>query len=481
MTKQHFITDVIIGLEVHCELDTQTKLFCSCAREGSEEPNTRTCETCLGHPGNKPVLNEKAVEFAVKLCLATNSEISPILVFSRKSYFYPDMSKNYQITQYELPLGRNGKIKLSNGKEIRLIRIHMEEDPASLVHPAGMRESGYVLVDYNRSGNPLVEIVTEPDLASADEARDFMKKIVSILTYLEIFDVNKCIIKADANISVKESGYTRVEIKNITGFKEIERALEYEINRQKKEISEGDKIHQETRAWDSEKGITHSLRKKEAEEDYGYIIDPDLVVTDISDEYIDKIKESLPELAEQKISKFLEKHGIKKEDAEILAAEKELAELYERVAEEINPELAAKWLRRELMRVVNYANKTLKEIKVDEKNLIALLELIEKKKITDKVGQKLMEMLIEKPFDVKEYVKKEKLEALADISELEEICKQTIQESPKAVEDYKAGKLEALNFIVGRVMQKTRRKADPNVVRKLILEKIVSQSKSFYT
>ncbi len=468
MSKQHFITDIVIGLEVHVELDCNTKLFCSCPTKGSEEPNTRTCEVCLGMPGSKPVLNERAVEYAVKLCMATHCEISPILVFSRKSYFYPDMAKNYQISQYEIPLGKNGKIVLSNGKEIWLIRIHIEEDPASLVHPAGMRESGYVLVDYNRSGNPLVEIVTEPDIASADEARDFMKKLVSILNYLEIFDLNKCVIKADANVSIKESGYTRVEIKNITGFKEIERAIEYEIKRQKKEVSEGNKIHQETRAWDSDKGVTHSLRKKEAEEDYGYIIEPDLVVTNISNEYLDKIKESLPELAEQKIKKFLEKHGIKKEDAEILAAEKELAELYEKVAEDINPELAAKWLRRELMRVVHYSDKTLKEIKIDEKNLIALLELIEKKRITDKVGQRLMEMLIAKPFDVKEYVKKEKLEALADVSELEDICRQAIEENPKAVKDYKAGRLEALNFIVGAVMKKTKGKATPKEVNDIL-------------
>jgi len=463
-----FTSDLVIGLEVHVELDIKTKLFCSCPTKGSEEPNTRTCPVCLGMPGSKPVLNEKAVEYAVKLCIATGCEVSSILVFSRKSYFYPDMSKNYQITQYELPLGKNGRIKLSNGKEIRLIRIHMEEDPASLVHPDGMRESGYVLVDYNRSGNPLVEIVTEPDITSADEARDFMKRLVSVLNYLEIFDMSKCIIKADANISVKESGYTRVEIKNITGFKEIERALEYEINRQKKEVNEGNKIHQETRAWDSEKGVTHSLRKKEAEEDYGYIIDSDLVAIDITKGYFNKIKKSLPELAEQKIKKFLEMHGIKKEDAEILAAEKELADLYERVAEEVNPELAAKWLRRELMRVVNFNNKSLKDIDVDEKNLIALLDLVEQKKITDKVGQRLMEMLIAKPFNVKEYVKKEKLEALADTSELEEICEQAIQENLKAVEDYKKGEKKALNFLVGKVIQKTRGKATPKKVNEII-------------
>src|SRR3989338_94144 len=247
---KHFTSDVVIGLEIHTELDTKTKLFCSCPTHGSEEPNTRTCPTCLGMPGSKPLLNKKAVEFALKLCLALNCEISPELIFSRKSYFYPDMAKNYQISQYEIPLGKGGKLRLKEGKEVGITRVHMEEDPASLVHPAGMKESQYVLVDYNRSGNPLVEIVTEPDLESPDEARDFMKQLITVLDYLEIFDVNGGIIKADANISVKESGYTRVEIKNITGFKEIERALVYEVNRQKNELKHG-KIEQETRAWDS--------------------------------------------------------------------------------------------------------------------------------------------------------------------------------------------------------------------------------------
>ena len=472
-----FTTDLVIGLEVHVELDTNTKLFCGCSRKpepGKEdEPNSRTCPTCLGHPGSKPVLNGQAVEFAVKLCLAAGCDIAPQLIFSRKSYFYPDMAKNYQITQYELPLGMHGAVRLSNGKLIRLTRIHMEEDPASLVHPAGMRESGYVLVDYNRSGNPLVEIVTEPDLASADEARDFMRKLLSILEYLEIFDATTGIIKADANVSVQESGYTRVEIKNITGFKEIERALVHEIKRQQAAVTEGKKIVQETRAWDAEQGMTHSLRKKEQEEDYGYIIDPDLVATDIPSSYLEKLREELPELAAQKVERYITEHNIKKEDADVLAAEKDLAELYERVARHINPALAAKWLRRELTRVLNFNEKILREVNLDEKNLIELLSLVEQRKITDKIGQKLMEMLVAKPFNVKEYVKKENLETLQDASELEAICKQVVTENPAAVADYKKGEEKALNFIIGKVMQKTRGKATPQEVQEIV-KKILS-------
>ncbi len=467
-----FTTDIVIGIEVHVELNTKTKLFCGCPTKGIEEPNSRCCPTCLGMPGSKPVLNKKAVEFALKLCLALGCEISPELIFSRKSYFYPDLAKNYQISQYEIPLGRNGKLKLPNGKEVGITRVHMEEDPASLVHPAGMKESAYVLVDYSRSGNPLAEIVTEPDLAGADEAREFMKQLITILDYLEIFDVNEGIIKADANISIKESGYARVEIKNITGFKEIERALVYEVSRQKEEAGKNKEIARETRAWDSEKGTTFSLRKKESEEDYGYIIDADLTPVDIDDKWVNEIKKSLPELAHDKVKKFIEKHKLKKEDAEILAAEKELAKMFEKVAEKVDPILAAKWLRRELVRVLNYNKKELHEVEIDEKHMIDLLKLIENKKITDTVGQQIIEKLIESPFDVNEYVKKEKLEAVSDSAELEKFCKEAIFENPKAVEDYKKGEAKALNFIVGSVMKKTKGKATPKEVNEIILRLI---------
>ena len=460
--------DIIIGLEVHTEINTNTKLFCSCPTKGSEEPNTRCCPTCLGHPGSKPVLNKKTVEFAIKLCLALNCKINPELIFSRKSYFYPDMAKNYQISQYEIPLGKEGRLQLSSGKEIGITRVHMEEDPAALIHPAGMQKSSYVLIDYNRSGNPLLEIVTEPELSSPAEARDFMKQLITVLTYLEIFDQNKNIMKADANISIKESGFIKTEVKNITGFKEIERALNYEIARQKNEIKERKKLFQETRAWDSEKGITFSLRKKETEEDYGYIIDTDLVRTDITKDWIEKIKKEMPELAQDKVKKFIAKHKISKEDAIVLSQEKLLADLFEKVSEEINPVLAAKWLRRELMRVLHFNKKELHQLEIDESHLIDLLKLVETKRITDNVAAKIMEKLIEKPFDVKEYVKKEKLEAVSDIKEIEKYCKEAIKENPQAVEDYKKGEKKALNFLMGKVIAKTRGKATPKEVNEII-------------
>src|SRR3989338_3642872 len=372
--EQKFKSDIVIGLEIHIQLNTVTKLFCSCPTQGSEEPNSRVCPTCLGHPGSKPVVNKKAIEYALKLALATKSKIAPELIFSRKSYFYPDMAKNYKISQYEIPLAVKGKIKLAAGKEINLTRIHMEEDPAALVHPAGMEKSPYVLVDYNRSGNPLVEVVTEPDMISAEEARDFMKQLITILEYLEIFDINNCIIKADANISTKESGYARVEVKNITGFKEIERALNYEVARQQQESKDKRKIAPETRAWDSERGTTSSLRAKETEEEYGYIIDPDLVPIILSPGFISGIKRNMPELAHEKLAKFQEKHGLSEEMAKIISKDRPLAEMFEAVSAAVNPELAAKWIRRELPRVLNFAKKKLEETGIQERHLVDLLK-----------------------------------------------------------------------------------------------------------
>jgi len=464
-----FTSDIVIGLEIHAELATDTKLFCGCKTYGDDSPNSRTCEVCLGMPGSKPVLNKKAVDYALRLCLALGCKISPELIFSRKSYFYPDMAKNYQITQYEVPLGTKGKLKLHTGKTVGITRVHMEEDPAALIHPSGMTKSKYVLVDYNRSGDPLAEIVTDPELESPEEARLFMKQLITILNYLGIFDINRCVIKADANISIKETDYTRVEIKNITGFKEIEKALKYEVERQKQEVKS---VVQETRAWDSDVGITRSLRKKEVEEEYGYIIDPDLVRTEITKEKIKEVKKDMPELAQEKVKKYIKEFKIPEEDARVIAAERLLAELFEKVAEAVDPKLAAKWLRRELKRVLNYNNKEMKDLAVDEKYIIELLKMLENNEITETTGQKILEKLIEKPFSPKDYVKKIGAKKIADKEQIKRFCKEAIKENPQAVEDYKAGEEKSLNFIVGQVMRKTKGQADPSKVNKIIKKMI---------
>ncbi|MBI4148914.1 Asp-tRNA(Asn)/Glu-tRNA(Gln) amidotransferase subunit GatB [Candidatus Woesearchaeota archaeon] len=466
MTK--FTSDIVIGLEIHANTASRTKLFCSCPNTPSSIPNSQTCPTCLGMPGSKPVLNKLCVEQALQLCLALDCTIAKQLVFSRKSYFYPDLAKNYQITQYELPLGQKGKLTLGSGKEIGIIRVHLEEDPAALIHPGSIHSSSYVLIDYNRSGTPLLEIVTEPAMTSPEEAREFMNALITVLQYLEIFDVDTCIIKADANISIRESGYVRAEVKNITGFKEIERALFYEVDRQKHDVAEGGQIIAETRGWDAEKGITYTLRTKESEEDYGYIIDPDLVPVEISPQWAARLKAALPELAQDKVRRFIKEHKISPADAGVLAQEKLLAELFEKVAAKISPQLAARWLRRELVRVLNYHKKTMKELRMDESHIIDLLSLVEKKKITEATAQRIMEQLMEKPFDVAAHVKRENLELVADAGQLDALCREAIRENQKAVDDYKNGEEKALHFLMGIVMKKSKGRASPREVVKIL-------------
>ncbi|MFW6014479.1 MAG: Asp-tRNA(Asn)/Glu-tRNA(Gln) amidotransferase subunit GatB [Nanoarchaeota archaeon] len=466
----NFTSDIIIGLEIHIELDTETKLFCGCnrKRDEDEEPNTRVCPVCLGHPGAKPRLNKKAVEHAMRLALATKSEITPELVFSRKSYFYPDLAKNYQVSQYEIPLASKGVIELPSGKEIQITRIHMEEDPASLIHPGGMGKSNYVLVDYNRSGDPLCEMVTEPVIESPVEAREFMKQLHTLLKYLKIFDIKNCLIKADANISIKESGYKRAEIKNITGFKEIERAINYEVERQKEEVKEGKSLFQETRAWDAFAGITRPMRKKETEDDYGYIIEPDLVKTNITTDLVEKLRKELPELPNEKAARYIKELGLDPTDATVISSSYGMACMFEVIAGDVDPVLTAKWLRRELTKVMNYQKIDFDQLRITTKHLKDLLSLLQSKKITENIAQNILEKLSEKTFDVKEYVKKEGLEAVSDESELERYCTEAINEAQKAVEDYRAGNEKSMNFIVGIVMKKTRGKASPNEVKEII-------------
>lgn len=466
--------EIKIGLEIHVELKTKSKLFCSCSRIATELPNSNVCEICLGLPGSKPKVNKKALIFALKVAKALHCEIADEFVFSRKTYFYPDLAKNFQITQYEKPVAKNGFINLINyefnkevnnkniikEKEVKIKRVHLEEDPASLIHPSGIEKSNYVLIDYNRSGNPLIEIVTEPDINSPIEARLFLKKLTTILEYLDVFD-KTCVMKTDANISIKESGYIRVEIKNINGFKDIEDALNYEIMRQKHEIING-KIVQETRAYDSENKITISLRKKETEEDYGYIFEPDLSPIETK-----LFKIELPELPDEKIKRYIENYKLINEDAEVIVNELKLAELFEKViiGTNIDPILAAKWIRREIIRVLNYNKLESSDLNINFKEFIVLLELLQNGKITEKTAQRIIEILVIKEIDVLNYVKENNLEILKDLSLIENYCKEAINENPKAVKDYKLGKKESLNFLLGCVMKKAKGKSDAKEVK----------------
>ena len=454
---------VIIGIEAHLPINlVDTKLFCGCSLpDENAKPNTFSCPVCLSMPGSKPVVNKRVIELALRLAIALNSEIQGQIIFSRKNYFYPDLPSGYQRTQYEIPLGKGGFVILNSGKKVRLRRVHIEEDPGALIH-----KGAYCLVDYNRSGMPLTEIVTEPDLESPEEAREFLNKLIMTVNYLGIHDSKKSAVRADANISIE--GNNRVEIKNITGFKEIESALFYEIARQKQELGEGKVIYQHTRGWDTNKQITFFQRGKETEIDYSYITECDLVPIEITKEFIERVKKDIPELAHEKIERYIKDFKLNKEDAETIASEFLLADLFEKVSKKIDPMLAAKWLRRELIRVVEYNKLNLHDLELDETHLIELLDLLEKKQITERVAQKIMEMLVEKSFSPKEYIKKEGIKVVSEDKELEILCKEAIGQSKKAVDDYKSGNEKALFFLSGAVMKKTKGQADIRKVNEIL-------------
>jgi len=440
-----------IGLEIHTQLSTKSKVFCSCPTAVSEEPNTNVCETCLGLPGSKPVLNKEALNQSIKVALALNCSIAKETFFSRKNYFYPDLSKNFQITQYEIPIGQRGEFE-----RIKIKRIHLEEDPGALIH-----KGSTCLIDYNRSGIPLIEIVTEPDFKSPNEVRLFLRKLITMLGYLNVYSrKNEATMKADANISTTGA---KVEIKNITGLREIERALEYEAGIQEKEPSK----KQETKRWDSESQKTTIMRTKETEDDYGYIMDSDLPKFEISKELISQLKSEIPELGLEKTSRFQKQYKLKKEDSEILASEKKLAELFEEVAKKINPELAAKWLIRDLQKIIHYNKTTINEVNLDARYVIELLDLFEKNKITDKTVKDLLIELIKKPFSPKEYVKKHNLEIVSG-NLIDNMCKEVVKENLNAVEDYKKGNEKSIHFLTGQVMRKSKGTANPKEVEKIL-------------
>jgi len=444
----------MIGLEVHVQLNTKSKLFCTCATQGSPEPNTRTCPICLGHPGSRPMVNKLAIDYALRIALALGCSIAQTMQFSRKTYFYPDLAKNYQITQYEQPLGAGGQVVLESGKVIRIRRVHVEEDPAALVHA-----DGYCLVDYNRSGLPLVEVVTEPDMVTPADAREFLKRLLAVLKYVGVFDVDHCVVKADANVSVKERNFLRVEVKNITGFKEIERAVDYEIRRQREQ-----EVIAETRGWDAIKGLTRSLRMKESEDDYGYIIDPDIPPIDLTAQWINMIKTSMPELGHVKVERYVKDFGIDRVDAQIIAMELDLASLFEKVIKRVPPVLAARWIRKDVRSALNKLE--IEASCVEPELLTELLELVGARSITDRIAQELLALVIEKGVSPAKYVKENNLGIVADNSIIISACTSAINENQKAVADFKAGRTEALDFLFGKVMNATKGKVFPGLIKK---------------
>jgi len=462
---------VKIGLETHVQLNTKSKMFCGCSMIdiSKAEPNSRCCPICLGMPGSKPRANKAAIEAGIKIALALNCKINPEIFFSRKTYLYPDMSKNFQITQYEIPLATGGSLDIvdSKGKTktIRLERINLEEDPAKLQHIGGnITTASHVLIDYNRSGIPLCEIVTSPDFSTPKEARIFLQRLLAILEYLKVFKIGELSIKSDANISIENK--ERIEIKNITGFKEIEDAFLYEIVRQKDILKRGGKIIRETRAWDEKAKITRSLRKKEFEEDYGYIFEPDLTKIEISKEWIEKLEKTLPELPHQKFERYKKQFNISSELASSIITDLELAQLYEKVVKKIEPKFVATWVNI-LKKTLFYNDLELKETKLTPQIFVRLLGLIQDKKVTDRGGEMILREVIFKPEEFDDLVKK-----YSKIENINEIVDGILKKEKKVVKEVKEGNEKAMEFLIGEIIKKTGKRIDGKTVRSILEEKL---------
>ena len=465
MTELKNDIKIKIGLEVHVSLTTGSKLFCGCStRWQGKEPNTNCCVTCLGMPGSKPRLNKKAVDCGIMIGIALNSRISGSMYFSRKSYFYPDMSKNFQITQYEIPICLGGSLMLGS-RQIRIRRIQLEEDPARLVHSDGSIESSkYVLIDYNRSGVPLCEIVTEPDFESPKEARLFLQKLSSMLEYLGVYDSSlEGSMRVDANVSI--NGGERVEIKNISGFKEVEQALAFEIVRQSNLAKRGHVVSQETRGFNPSSKTTILQRTKEFEEEYGYIFEPDLTVIEIEARDVKKIEKMIPEMPDERMKRYSRVIG--EELAESIVTDLQLAELFEECMKEVEPSVAATWLGNVLKKILNYHNMRMKDTAISSDQMIRFLKAVSAKEITNTTGEMILREMV---MPAGKEISMEKFSRIDDGSEIRNFVRKVMDSNPQAVQDLKNGRTEAVKFLVGRVMKESGGRADPNLARKLIEE-----------
>ena len=472
------VQGVIIGLEVHVQLTSlKTKLFCGCSSDyRGKEPNTLVCPVCLGLPGALPVLNRKALEYAVMAALALNCKVSKRMFFFRKNYFYPDMTKNFQISQYDraggVPLAVNGYLTIEDQnrvKKIRISRIHLEEDPGRLVHLGPIDQSPYTLVDYNRAGIALLEVVTEPDFNSPKEARLFLQKLRSILEHLGVFDGSlEGAMRCDANISLE--GGTRVEIKNITSFKEVERALNFEILRQRDLLEKGISVKRETRHWDEARRITVSLRTKEEEQDYRYFPEPDLVPIVLSEEFIKDVKRRMPELPEARMRRFMLSYGLPRYDAEVLVSSKGLADFFEECVKIYNkPKKISNWMMSDLLRCLYENNLELKESKITPQSLVEMIQLIEEGTISVKIAKKILPTMILTGRSPREIVESEGLTKITSRKLLSELIATVFRENPKAVRDALTNE-KAVHFLVGQLMKKTKGKADPALANEMIKE-----------
>ena len=471
--------EVIIGLEVHAELSTKTKIFCSCPTEFGAAPNTHVCPICMAMPGTLPVLNEKVVEYAVKAGLATNCEISRDSKNDRKNYFYPDLPKAYQISQFDKPLCEHGYVEIDTDegkKKIGITRIHIEEDAGKLNHDDF---GGGSLVDLNRAGVPLIEIVSEPDIRSSEEAEKYLRKLKSILEYIEVSDckMQEGSLRADVNVSVRKKGDTkfgtRTETKNMNSFKSITREIEYEIDRQIDIIEDGGEVEQETLRWDDVSGKTFSMRNKEDAEDYRYFPEPDLVAIKLSEEYIENIRKALPELPESRKQRYLEEYKLSEKDANIITSSKYLSDLFEGATKICNnPKAVNNWIISDISRILNETEMEPIEIPFDSKQLAKLVMLIDKGTISSSIAKKVLVEMFEHPRDPEDIIDEKGWVQISDEGAIKDVVLKILEENPQSVADYKGGKDRALGYLVGQAMKETRGKANPQMLNKMFLEEL---------
>ena len=477
--------EAVIGLEVHTELQTKTKIFCSCRTSFGADPNTNVCPVCLGLPGVLPVLNKKVLEYAVRAGLALNCEISRFSKFDRKNYYYPDLPKNFQTSQFDLPICEHGYLDVEvegEKRRIRITRAHMEEDAGKLVHHGtSITDSDYSLVDYNRTGTPLLEIVSEPDMRSAKEAVAYMEKMRAILQYVGISDcrMEEGSLRCDANVSVRPVGQkelgTKTEIKNINSFKGVERAIEYEAMRQAELLEDGGKVVQETRTWDEKEGVTKSMRTKEEANDYRYFPEPDLVPFTVSDEYIENIRKSLPELPDARKERYMKEFGLSSEDAVFMTNDKATADYFEAAVDAgADPKACVNWLMGEFASQLSTDGIEIAKAPVSAENLAALLKLISKGTISGKIAKKVFATMWKEGGNPEEIVKAQGLVQISDTAELSKLVDEVVGKNPKAVEDFKAGKKKAVGALVGQIMKVTKGKANPRVINELLNKKLQS-------
>ena len=480
--------EMVIGLEVHSQLLTASKMFCRCPADYARaEPNTHVCPVCLGYPGVLPVINEQAIDYTIMTALALHLEIPEFSKFDRKNYGYPDLPKGYQISQYDMPLSRHGYLTIQvNGEERRIgiTRIHLEEDTGRLLHRTERGET-FTLVDMNRAGVPLMEIVSEPDIRGPEEARLYMEKLRQILVYLGVSSgkMEEGALRCDANVSIRPRGQrefgTKVEIKNMNSFRSVERALAYEVERQAEVLRSGGAIHQETRGWNEERGVTVSQRSKEYADDYRYFPEPDLPPLVLTREWVERVRARMPELPDARRKRFEAQYGLAARDAEQLTAERPLADYYEAVLAAGKPadaatraRTAANWILGDLRRLLNAESLDIEASRVSPAGMAELLDLLDSGKISGKQGKEVLEKAFASGEAPGAVVAREGIAQLSDAGELESIVAEVIEANPKAVEDYHAGKTASLQFLVGQVMKRTRGRAKPDMVSPILLGKL---------